>query len=89
MTRFQKSAAYRLNRIDFEISRSYHANMEEITLTPIARRAYTIAEAATELRMSEKSVRRQIERNRLRRCKSFGRILIPAKDVDTFFDRNS
>jgi hypothetical protein len=53
--------------------------------TPYA--AYTIPEAACRLRMSEKSVRRQIIKGTLRRCKKFGRILIPARDVDTFFDR--
>ena len=48
---------------------------------------YTLAEAAKALRMSEKSVRRQIDKGTLRRCKKFGRVLIPANDVDTFFDR--
>lgn len=33
----------------------------------------TIPEAATVLRMSEKSVRRQIDRGHLRKCKAFGR----------------
>ena len=51
--------------------------------------AYTISEAAKHLRMSEKSVRRQIDKCTLRRCKKFGRILIPAKDVDTFFERTA
>ena len=51
--------------------------------------AYTIEEAAAALRMSDKSVRRQIARRNLRRCKVFGRILIPRKDVDTFFERFS
>ena len=51
--------------------------------------AYTIAETAIALRMSEKSVRRQIERGHLRRCTKFGRVLIPRKDVDNFFERNS
>lgn len=50
-------------------------------------RAYTIAEAATALRMSDKSVRRLIARRHLRRCRVFGRILIPSKDVETFFER--
>ncbi|GEM_PF-2394311 len=50
---------------------------------------YTIAEAATILRMSEKSIRRQIDRGHLRRCKVFGRVLIPRKDVDTFMERHS
>jgi excisionase family DNA binding protein len=48
--------------------------------------AYTVKEAATLLRMSEKSVRRQIDRGRLRKCKGFGRVLIPSKDVNDFFD---
>jgi hypothetical protein len=51
--------------------------------------AYYINEAASRLRMSEKSVRRQIARGNLRRCNKFGRILIPSKDVDNFFDRFS
>lgn len=51
--------------------------------------AYYIKEAASRLRMSEKSVRRQIARGNLRRCNKFGRILIPSKDVDNFFDRFS
>ena len=51
--------------------------------------AYYIDEAAARLRMSEKSVRRQIIRGNLRRCSKFGRILIPRKDVDTFFERTS
>ncbi len=51
--------------------------------------AYTICEAAIALRMSEKSVRRQIDRGNLRRCSKFGRVLIPRKDVDTFIERFS
>jgi excisionase family DNA binding protein len=50
---------------------------------------YTIAEAANFLRMSEKSVRRQIDRGHLRKCKVFGRVLIPRKDVDTFIEKFS
>jgi excisionase family DNA binding protein len=50
---------------------------------------YTIAEAAKVLRMSDKSVRRQIDRGHLRKCKVFGRVLIPRKDVDTFFEKYS
>ena len=50
---------------------------------------YTIGEAAIALRMSEKSVRRQIDRGHLRRCKVFGRILIPRKDVHNFFEKYS
>lgn len=49
--------------------------------------AYTMAEAAQLLRMSQKSVRRQIDRGNLRRCSKFGRILIPRKDVDGFFEK--
>jgi len=51
--------------------------------------AYTITETAAILRMSVKSVRRQIQRRNLRRCSKFGKILIPCKDVDTFFERHS
>lgn len=56
---------------------------------PPAGMAYTVREAALILRMSEKSVRRQIDRGNLRRCKVFGRVLIPRKDVDTFIERLS
>ena len=56
------------------------------TVTPAA---YTISETAIVLRMSEKSMRRQIDRGHLRRCTKFGRVLIPRKDVDNFFERNS
>ncbi|MGO8696176.1 MAG: helix-turn-helix domain-containing protein [Limisphaerales bacterium] len=51
--------------------------------------AYTLSEAATLLRMSPKSVRRQIDRGNLRRCDKFGRVLIPRKDVETFYDKHS
>jgi excisionase family DNA binding protein len=50
---------------------------------------YTISEAAAVLRMSDKSVRRQIDRGHLRRCKAFGRVLIPRKDVDSFIEKCS
>ncbi len=50
---------------------------------------YTIKETAIRLNMSEKSVRRLIQRGYLRRCKVFGRVLIPRKDVDTFFEKFS
>jgi len=51
--------------------------------------AYYIKEAASRLRMSEKSIRRQIARGNLRRCNKFGRILIPRNDVDNFFEKFS
>ena len=50
---------------------------------------YGIREAATLLRMSEKSVRRLIDRGCLRKCKVFGRIRIPCKDVHGFVERFS
>jgi len=56
------------------------------SLTPLA---YTLAESATRLRMSQKTVRRHIDKGNLRRCTKFGRVLIPRKDVETFFERNS
>ena len=49
--------------------------------------AYTLAEAAIILKMSTRSVRRQIDRGHLRRCKVFGRILIPRKDVEGFIEK--
>jgi len=51
--------------------------------------AYTVEEAAAILHMSNKSVRRQIDRGNLRKCKVFGRVLIPRKDVDTFMEKFS
>ncbi|MDB6065830.1 MAG: hypothetical protein JWR26_2038 [Pedosphaera sp.] len=51
--------------------------------------AYTVEEAAIILRMSTKSVRRQIQRRNLRRCNKFGRIMIPRKDVDSFYEKHS
>jgi excisionase family DNA binding protein len=50
---------------------------------------YTLKEAATVLRMSEKSVMRQIDRGNLRKCKTFGRILIPRRDVENFVEECS
>jgi excisionase family DNA binding protein len=50
---------------------------------------YDIKEAATRLGMSTKSVRRQIAKGNLRRCIKFGRIRIPRKDVDNFFEKYS
>ena len=58
-------------------------------LNPIASSPYTLREAASVLRMSEKSVRRQIDRGNLRKCAKFGRVLIPRKDVDSFMERYS
>jgi excisionase family DNA binding protein len=54
-----------------------------------AKSCYTVREAACRLNMSEKSVRRLIDRGHLRRCKVFGRVLIPCKDVDGFMDKFS
>jgi len=58
-------------------------------LTRTMNSPYRISEAATVLRMSEKSVRRQIDRGNLRKCKAFGRVLIPRKDVDNFIEKYS
>jgi excisionase family DNA binding protein len=74
--------------------------MEKPTLTPESKEnnvilnspaplAYTLAEAAIRLRKSQKTVRRHIDRGDLRRCRKSGRVLIPRKDVDNFFERNS
>ena len=59
------------------------------TLPPANAAAYFISEAAIILRMSEKSVRRQIDRGNLRRCTKFGRVMIPRKDIDSFFEKHS
>ena len=58
-------------------------------LNCIGNSPYTIKEAAQLLRMCEKSVSRQIDKGHLRRCKVFGRVLIPRKDVDTFIEKFS
>ena len=50
---------------------------------------YGIQEAATLLKMSVKSVRRLIDRGYLRKCKAFGRIRIPCKDVHGFVEKFS
>jgi hypothetical protein len=63
--------------------------IQESQTPPANVAAYYIREAATILRMSEKSVRRQIERGNLRRCTKFGKVMIPRKDVDTFYERHS
>ncbi len=68
--------------------------MEIIDIAPIKTdenpvNAYNVEEAAIKLRMSVKSVRRQIDRGNLRKCKVFGRVLIPRKDVDTFIEKFS
>jgi excisionase family DNA binding protein len=61
----------------------------QVSLDCLGNSPYTIPEAALLLRMSVKSVRRQIDRGNLRRCKAFGRILIPRKDVDSFIEKFS
>ena len=50
---------------------------------------YGIKEAASLLRMSEKTVRRLIDRGLLRKCMAFGRLRIPCKDVHGFLEGNS
>lgn len=64
-------------------------DLETVEVAKVMPSAYTIIEAACVLRMSEKSVRRQIDRGNLRRCTKFGRVLIPRNDVDTFIEKNS
>lgn len=60
-----------------------------VVCPPSSNSPYTITEAAVVLRMSEKSVRRQIDRGNLRRCSKFGRVLIPRRDVDSFMEKFS
>jgi excisionase family DNA binding protein len=50
---------------------------------------YTLKEAATILRRSEKTVSRLIARGKLRRDETFWRVLIPRKDVDNYMEKNS
>jgi excisionase family DNA binding protein len=69
-----------------------HRDMDVLNIQPKVDnelKAYTIVEAALRLRRSEKSVRRMIQRGKLRRDKNSYKILIPARDVDTYFERNS
>ncbi len=63
-------------------------NQKEISpvLNPAA---YTLEEAAIKLRRSGKTIRRLIDRGLLRRDKTFYKVMIPRKDVDSFFERNS
>ena len=72
----------------------YYHTMNNINYQPIVAdenpvNAYYIYEAAVRLRMSVKSVRRQIDRGHLRKCKVLGRVLIPRKDVDAFIEKFS
>ena len=66
-----------------------NTNYTQSNTTEIQPEAYYINEVAVRLRMSTKSVRRQIDRGNLRKCSKCGRILIPRKDVETFFERTS
>ena len=73
-----------------EIKRPEEKNENVYVIAPPSEKSpYTLREAALILRMSEKSVRRQIDRGNLRRCESFGRVLIPKKDVDDFMEKQS
>jgi excisionase family DNA binding protein len=71
--------------VEIPVNQTSNARCEALPSEPVVY-AYTIREAAQRLRMSEKSVRRQIDRGRLRRCKGYGRVLIPIKDVDNYFE---
>lgn len=72
-----------------EINLTQNQKINHVGFNGVGNSSYTIPEAAALLRMSEKSVRRQIDRGNLRRCKVFGRILIPRKDVDGFIEKFS
>jgi excisionase family DNA binding protein len=50
---------------------------------------YTTKEAALALNVSDKTVRRLLERGLLQSSKALRKKLIPRKDIDTFFDRTS
>lgn len=63
--------------------------LKNTRLPRLAEQPYTTKEAAAHLRMSPRSVYRLIVRGKLKRCHEFGHIRIPAKDVETFYDRTS
>jgi excisionase family DNA binding protein len=50
--------------------------------TDIPRRAYSIAETAAILGISETSVRRLIKRNKLRACQLLRHYMIPSVEID-------
>lgn len=52
-------------------------------------RAYDLVQAARRLNVSTKTIRRWIYRGLLRRCNATRKILIPAEDVDGFFQAHS
>jgi excisionase family DNA binding protein len=51
--------------------------------------AYTVSEAAYYLNLSEKSIYRLIQRGELRTCPLFRTKMIPARDVEEFYEKNS
>jgi len=51
------------------------------------KRFYTVNEAATELNISSKSVRRLIDRGFFRPSKALRKILIPAQDIEDFYQK--
>ena len=50
---------------------------------------FTVKEAARELNLSEKSIRRLLGRGLLRASKATRKILIPRCDIETFFERTA
>jgi excisionase family DNA binding protein len=59
------------------------------TLPPPAQANYTLAEAATYLRRSTRTVRRLVDRGLLRRDRHSRRIIIPGTDVENLTTRFS
>jgi len=58
--------------------------LEQSQLTPAF---YTVAQAAVILNLSEKSIRRLLDRGLLHSSKATRKILIPRHDLETFFER--
>ena len=50
---------------------------------------YTVKEAAHALRLSDKSIRRLLDRGILRASKATRKKLIPRRDIETFFERTA
>jgi DNA binding domain, excisionase family len=63
---------------------TYMAFLQQTALTPMF---FTVAQAAAVLNLSEKTVRRLLERGILHSSKAIRKKLIPREDIETFFDR--
>lgn len=50
---------------------------------------YSVSETACKLGLSEKTIYRQIKIGNLRTCKYFRKKMIPARDVNEYYEKNS